>query len=97
VASISPISFFDLETLIDTVVENGKLFLVLDQISDARNFGAIIRTAECTGVNGIIVQKAGSAPVNGDTVKRQQEPYLIFPFVKSNILKMQSSFCNKWN
>jgi 23S rRNA (guanosine2251-2'-O)-methyltransferase len=50
--------FFDLETLIDTVVENGKtpLFLVLDQISDARNFGAIIRTAE-TGVNGIIVQK----------------------------------------
>jgi 23S rRNA (guanosine2251-2'-O)-methyltransferase len=63
VASISPISFFDLETLIDTVVENGKLFLVLDQISDARNFGAIIRTAECTGVNGIIVQKAGSAPV----------------------------------
>jgi 23S rRNA (guanosine2251-2'-O)-methyltransferase len=51
--------FFDLETLIDTVVENGKtpLFLVLDQISDARNFGAIIRTAECTGVNGIIVQK----------------------------------------
>jgi 23S rRNA (guanosine2251-2'-O)-methyltransferase len=73
--------FFDLETLIDTVVENGKtpLFLVLDQISDARNFGAIIRTAECTGVNGI--KKAGSAPVNGDTVKRQQEPYLIFPFV----------------
>jgi 23S rRNA (guanosine2251-2'-O)-methyltransferase len=61
VASISPISFFDLETLIDTVVENGKtpLFLVLDQISDARNFGAIIRTAECTGVNGIIVQKSG--------------------------------------
>jgi 23S rRNA (guanosine2251-2'-O)-methyltransferase len=58
VASISPISFFDLETLIDTVVENGKpLFLILDQISDARNFGAIIRTAECTGVNGIIVQK----------------------------------------
>jgi 23S rRNA (guanosine2251-2'-O)-methyltransferase len=58
VRRISPISF-DLETLIDTVVENGKtpLFLVLDQISDARNFGAIIRTAECTGVNGIIVQK----------------------------------------
>ena len=61
VASISPISFYDLETLIETVIENCKtpLFLILDQISDARNFGAIIRTAECTGVNGIIVQKAG--------------------------------------
>jgi hypothetical protein len=37
VASISPI-FFDLETLIDTVVENGKPLFILDQISDARNF-----------------------------------------------------------
>jgi 23S rRNA (guanosine2251-2'-O)-methyltransferase len=37
-------------------MENATI-LVLDQISDARNFGAIIRTAECTGVNGIIVQK----------------------------------------
>jgi 23S rRNA (guanosine2251-2'-O)-methyltransferase len=94
VASISPISFFDLETLIDTVVENGKtpLFLVLDRYQ-TRNFGAIIRTAECTGVNGIIVQ-AGSAPVNGDTVKRQQEPYLIFPFVKS--IK-DAIFASKWN
>jgi 23S rRNA (guanosine2251-2'-O)-methyltransferase len=91
VASISPISFFDLETLIDGWEWKTPLFLVLDQISDARNFGAIIRTAECTGVNGIIVQKAGSAPVNGDTVKRQQE-YLIFPFVKLSILKMRSSF-----
>jgi 23S rRNA (guanosine2251-2'-O)-methyltransferase len=44
------------------------IVLILDQISDARNFGAIIRTAECTGVNGIIVQKQIS-PVNGDTVK----------------------------
>jgi 23S rRNA (guanosine2251-2'-O)-methyltransferase len=56
---------FDLES-IESVIENGKtVVLILDQISDARNFGAIIRTAECTGVNGIVVQKAGSAPVNG--------------------------------
>jgi 23S rRNA (guanosine2251-2'-O)-methyltransferase len=48
--------------LIDTVVENGKkpLFLILDQISDARNFGAIIRTAECTGVNGIVKSRISS-------------------------------------
>jgi 23S rRNA (guanosine2251-2'-O)-methyltransferase len=49
-ATIS-ISFFDLESLIESVIENGKtVVLILDQISDARNFGAIIRTAECTGV-----------------------------------------------
>ncbi|MFY0482060.1 23S rRNA (guanosine(2251)-2'-O)-methyltransferase RlmB [Flavobacterium sp. PLA-1-15] len=71
VATIAPIAFQNLETLVEQVLESGKtpLFLILDQISDARNFGAIIRTAECTGVSGIIVQKAGAAPVNGDTVK----------------------------
>jgi 23S rRNA (guanosine2251-2'-O)-methyltransferase len=80
---------FDLETLIDTVVENGKtpLFLVLDQISDARNFGAIIRTAECTGVNGIIVQKAGSAPVNGDTVKTSAGAVFNIPICKVEHIK----------
>ncbi|MBV2195762.1 MAG: 23S rRNA (guanosine(2251)-2'-O)-methyltransferase RlmB, partial [Flavobacterium sp.] len=71
VATIAPISFVALETMVESVIESGKkpLFLILDQLSDARNFGAIIRTAECTGVDGIIIQKQGSAPVNGDTVK----------------------------
>lgn len=89
VASISPISFFDLESLIETILENGKkpLFLVLDQISDARNFGAIIRTAECTGVNGIIIQKSGSAPVNGDTVKTSAGAVFNIPICKVEHIK----------
>lgn len=89
VATISPISFFDLESLIETVQENGKnpLFLVLDGISDARNFGAIIRTAECTGVNGIIVQKSGSAPVNGDTVKTSAGAVFNIPICKVDHIK----------
>lgn len=71
VAQISQIDFYDLEKLIDKTVEDNKtpIFLLLDQISDVRNFGAIIRTAECTGVNGIIIQKSGSAPVNAETIK----------------------------
>jgi tRNA G18 (ribose-2'-O)-methylase SpoU len=82
--------------LIESVIENGKtIVLILDQISDARNFGAIIRTAECTGVNGIIVQKAGSAPVNGDTVKHLQEPCSIFLFVKWNTSKMLFFYCKR--
>ena len=50
VAQISPIEFADLEKLIETSLEatDAPLFLLLDQISDVRNFGAIIRTAECT-------------------------------------------------
>lgn len=89
VAVISPIAFHDLESLVETVIESGKtpLFLILDQISDARNFGAIIRTAECTGVNGIIVQKAGSAPVNGDTVKTSAGAVFNIPICKVEHIK----------
>ena len=56
--------------------------MILDQLSDARNFGAIIRTAECTGVSGIIVQKQGSAPVNGDTVKTSAGAVFNVPICK---------------
>ena len=89
VATISPISFYNLEKLIEEVIESGKkpLFLILDAISDARNFGAIIRTAECTGVNGIIVQKAGSAPVNGDTVKTSAGAVFNIPICKVEHIK----------
>ena len=63
VAQISPIDFYDLDELIQNTLEKKEvpLFLLLDQLSDVRNFGAIIRTAECTGVNGIVIQKNGSA------------------------------------
>jgi len=89
VATIAPISFQNLETLVEQVLESGKtpLFLILDQISDARNFGAIIRTAECTGVSGIIVQKAGSAPVNGDTVKTSAGAVFNVPICKVEHIK----------
>ena len=88
-ATIAPISFVKLEKLVDSVVESGKmpLFLILDQLSDARNFGAIIRTAECTGVDGIIVQKTGSAPVNGDTVKTSAGAVFNVPICKVDHIK----------
>jgi len=89
VASISPIGFIDLEHLVDSTLNSNKtpLFLILDQISDARNFGAIIRTAECTGVNGIIIQKSGSAPVNGDTVKTSAGAVFNVPICKVEHIK----------
>jgi len=89
IASISPVKFYDMERLVTEISESGKtpLFLILDQLSDARNFGAIIRTAECTGVNGIIVQKAGSAPVNGDTVKTSAGAVFNIPICKVEHIK----------
>ncbi|GAL80757.1 23S rRNA (guanosine-2'-O-) -methyltransferase rlmB [Algibacter lectus] len=89
VAQISPIEFHDMEALITEVIESGKtpLFLLLDQISDVRNFGAIIRTAECTGVNGIIIQKKGGAPVNGDTIKTSAGAVFKIPICKVDHIK----------
>ena len=71
IAKVSSIIFTELEELIESTMNTDKtpLFLLLDQISDVRNMGAIIRTAECTGVNGIIIPAHGSAPVNSEAIK----------------------------
>ncbi|SEE35846.1 23S rRNA (guanosine2251-2'-O)-methyltransferase [Tenacibaculum sp. MAR_2010_89] len=89
VAKISPVEFHDLENLIETTLENTDkpLFLLLDQVSDVRNFGAIIRTAECTGVHGIIIQKGGSAPVNAETIKTSAGAAFKIPICKVDHIK----------
>ena len=89
VAQISPIEFHDLETLIEKTIADNKtpLFLLLDQLSDVRNFGAIIRTAECTGVNGIVIQKNGSAPVNAETIKTSAGAAFKVPICKVDHIK----------
>lgn len=85
----SPIEFIDLETLVESVLASKKnpLFLILDQISDVRNFGAILRTAECTGVDGVIIQKKGGAPVGGDTVKTSAGAIFNIPICKVDHIK----------
>jgi len=85
----SPIEFVGLETMVEAVLESEKtpLFLILDQISDVRNFGAILRTAECTGVNGVIIQKKGGAPVSGDTVKTSAGAIFNIPICKVDHIK----------
>ncbi|WP_340158317.1 23S rRNA (guanosine(2251)-2'-O)-methyltransferase RlmB [uncultured Maribacter sp.] len=89
VANISPISFHTLEDLVEKASEKEgpALFLLLDQLSDVRNFGAIIRTAECTGVDGIIVQKKGAAPVTADTIKTSAGAAYKVPIAKVDHLK----------
>ncbi len=89
VAHISPIEFHNLENLVLKVVESGEtpLFLILDQLSDVRNFGAIIRTAECTGVHGVIIQKKGGAPVSADTIKTSAGAVFKIPICKVDHIK----------
>ncbi|NNK75081.1 MAG: 23S rRNA (guanosine(2251)-2'-O)-methyltransferase RlmB [Maribacter sp.] len=89
IATISPISFYALENLVEEVLskKNTPLFLLLDQLSDVRNFGAIIRTAECTGVDGIIIQKKGAAPVTADTIKTSAGAAFKVPIAKVDHIK----------
>ena len=79
VALLSPV-----EELVLSAIESGKtpLFLILDHLSDVRNVGAIIRTAECTGVSGIILPKQGSAAVGEDMVKTSAGAIFNMPLCK---------------
>lgn len=71
IAFISPITYQKIEDLIPAVYERGEtpLILLLDGVTDVRNFGAIVRTAECSGVHAIVVPKKGAAQINPDAVK----------------------------
>lgn len=89
IAQISPVQFQDFEKMVEHVMETEKmpLFLLLDQVSDVRNFGAIIRTAECSGVHAIIVPKNGGAPITDDTVKTSAGAAFNVPIAKVDHLK----------
>jgi 23S rRNA (guanosine2251-2'-O)-methyltransferase len=68
---LSSISFASLDNLIFKAYDEGRepFFLILDRITDVRNFGAIVRTAECAGVDGIILAEKGNAPITSDAMK----------------------------
>jgi len=89
VAKISPVQFADLAAEVEKALqqETAPLFLLLDQVDDVRNFGAIIRTAECCGVNAIIIQKKGGAPVTADTVKTSAGSIFKIPLIKVDHIK----------
>lgn len=89
VAYISPVSFMPLEEVLQQVFESGKdpLFMVLDRVTDVRNFGAICRTAECAGVDAIIVPARGSARIGADALKTSAGALMNIPVCRSMNLK----------
>ncbi len=88
-AFISPISFHKVEDLIPFIFENGEtpLLLVLDRITDVRNFGAIARTAECAGVHGIVVPMRESAAIHSDSIKTSAGALFRIPVCRVSNLK----------
>lgn len=71
IAIISPIIYHDLENVIIGIYEQGRtpLGILLDGVTDARNFGAIARSAECAGADFIVIPEKGSASATSDAVR----------------------------
>ena len=71
VAILSAVTYHRLDHLVPQLYEDGVLpfIVVLDGITDVRNFGAIARTCECAGVDAIVIPEHGSVSVGGDAVK----------------------------
>ncbi len=86
---LSEITFYNIENLLPGIYEKGTvpLLLILDKVTDVRNFGAICRTAECSGVNAIIIPTRGSAQINADAVKTSAGALQLIPVCREDNLK----------
>ncbi|MFT3753777.1 MAG: 23S rRNA (guanosine(2251)-2'-O)-methyltransferase RlmB [Paludibacter sp.] len=97
IAFISPVAYQHIEDIIPTIYEEGRMpfIVVLDGVTDVRNFGAIARTCECAGVDAIVVPLKGGAALNGDAVKTSAGALMKIPVCRehslSNALKFLSS------
>jgi len=88
IAYISPVVYHNIEQIVPTLFEQGKepFILVLDGITDVRNFGAIARTAECAGVNAIVIPAKGGVSVNADAIKTSAGALHLIPVCRVNNL-----------
>lgn len=89
IALLSPIEYTKLEYIIPKLYEDGKspLLLMLDGLTDTRNFGAIARTAECAGVDAIIIPERNSVSVTPDAVKTSAGALLHIPICRERSIK----------
>jgi 23S rRNA (guanosine2251-2'-O)-methyltransferase len=89
VAYQSPLEYANVSDCVSNAFQSGKppLFLILDRITDTRNLGAIARTAECAGVDALIVPSRGSALINGDAIKTSSGALNHLPVCREDNLK----------
>ncbi|MEG1574645.1 MAG: 23S rRNA (guanosine(2251)-2'-O)-methyltransferase RlmB [Bacteroidales bacterium] len=88
IAFISPVNYQPLEEIIASVYERGEVpfILVLDHITDVRNFGAIARTAECAGVHAVVIPSRGSVSITADAVKTSAGALMTLPVCRPQSL-----------
>ena len=89
VAQVAAVSYQHVEDIIPTIYEAGRdpLLMMLDGITDVRNFGAIARTCHCAGADAIVIPAKGSVSVNADAVKTSAGALHSLPVCRENSLK----------
>lgn len=90
VAYISPVAFYRIEDILPGIYEQGEtpFVLMLDRVTDVRNFGAILRTAECSGVHAVVIPSRNTAQLNSGTVKSSAGAIFKVPICRSDNLKV---------
>jgi len=86
---ISAIEYASLDNIIHSLYSEGHepFLLILDRITDVRNFGAIVRTAECAGIHAIVIGEKGNAPITSDAMKTSAGALNHLPVCREKDLK----------
>ncbi|MEO8146364.1 MAG: 23S rRNA (guanosine(2251)-2'-O)-methyltransferase RlmB [Bacteroidia bacterium] len=89
VAFITEVAFHNIDEIIPQIFEKGEepLIVILDRITDVRNFGAIARTAACAGVHAIVIPSRGAAQINEDAIKTSAGALHKIPVCREHDLK----------
>ena len=94
IALLSSVTYQSLSDIVPYVYEQGKdpFVVLLDGITDVRNFGAIARTCECAGVNALVIPSKGSVTVNADAMKTSAGALHTLPVCKEKTIKDAITF-----
>ena len=89
VATISPIKYHSFQDILLSLQEQGRVpfIILLDQVTDVRNMGAIVRTIECAGADAVVVPEHGSARISEDAIKTSSGALLRVPVCREQNLK----------
>lgn len=94
IAFLSAVEYKSIDNVVTRAYEEGRdpFILILDRVTDVRNFGAIARTAECSGVDAIVIPSRGSAQITADAVKTSAGALHHIPVCRENNLKWALTF-----
>lgn len=94
IALIAAVDFYHLGDVLPGIWERGEtpLILMLDQVTDVRNFGAIVRSAECAGVHAVVIPEKGAARMGDDAMKTSAGALNLVPVCRTASLAAECDY-----